>query len=248
MTESFKKSSPASQMLPNPHIVEVNPGEEQHLSSSIIDTINYEEAQIAQGVDPRALFLSGLSLRMAESARENTSDERSGLLNPKGLELWFERYKPEKFMVMMCDGRGFGQINNQYGHNVGDKVIEFIGQGITDRLRITNDDRVHEDRRNTDNSDAVGSVSGRWGGDEFISIVDLTGLTDEEATQAQQSVLDRFNEFGTYEDEVHGMIPISIRAVSVLGSRDENKEFSDYQNEADLLLTELTTKEKSETV
>ncbi len=262
MSEQIPKT-PAEQMLPNPHIKTVADGEERFYSADDLVSLQKELANAGeynfQGQIPPVTELGRAVTRLAQEARENTTDARSGLLNPKGLEMWFDRYKPEQFAFIMCDGRGFGQMNKLHGHEVGNDVISYMGQKITSELRVPGEKQSREEeieRKNSTANDVVGSVqvaqdiegsvSARWGGDEFIIIADLTGLDDDQAEEALNKIHKRLDDFGVYKDEDKGIsIPVSVRSASVFGKKSENKPFSYYQSEVDSVLQLVTEGEKS---
>jgi diguanylate cyclase (GGDEF)-like protein len=61
-----------------------------------------------------------------------------------------------KAALMMLDLDHFKQINDQYGHNVGDDVLRKFGQILTSMLRS-------------------GDIAARWGGEEFLVLMPSTG-------------------------------------------------------------------------
>jgi len=63
----------------------------------------------------------------------------------------------EGFVVIMLDIDHFKQVNDNYGHLVGDDVLEKIGSILQQRLRETD-------------------AAGRYGGDEFLIILSKTEL------------------------------------------------------------------------
>lgn len=65
------------------------------------------------------------------------------------------------FAVLFADINEFSRFNNQYGHEVGDKVLLNIGTSLKQSIR--KDDLV-----------------GRWGGDEFVGIYALSKQEDSE--------------------------------------------------------------------
>jgi diguanylate cyclase (GGDEF)-like protein len=65
--------------------------------------------------------------------------------------------------LLFMDIDHFKQVNDTYGHDVGDRVLQLVGTTLLHNLRAT---------------DAVG----RWGGDEFIAVV--TGIPGESALKA----------------------------------------------------------------
>jgi diguanylate cyclase (GGDEF)-like protein len=86
----------------------------------------------------------------------NQSDVLSGVLNRRG---FFDHIRPLTFLahrkgyvvaIMLLDIDNFKQVNDHYGHQAGDKVVQLVAQFIKKSVR---------------NSDIVA----RYGGDEFIA-------------------------------------------------------------------------------
>jgi len=91
-------------------------------------------------------------------------DQLTGLYNRYKIEEVFEYQKAltdrynEQFSLILMDVDHFKQINDQYGHDIGDEVIK----GVADVLR-----------QHTRKSDLIV----RWGGDEFVILATKTELT-----------------------------------------------------------------------
>ena len=69
------------------------------------------------------------------------------LLVPEGMA--------EPVSLVFFDCNGFKQINDQFGHRTGDKVLYYVGEAIRENVR-------NED------------IAARWGGDEFIVLLPET--------------------------------------------------------------------------
>jgi len=239
--------TPAEKMLPNVHIVSAPESTEFHplAEAAYLNLLNAEQAALQEGAAPSVLPLYGQALKHAKAARERTSDELSGLLNREGINLWFERNKPEKFAVLFLDARNFKKINDTYGHNTGDDVITYMGQRLTSRLRFAKaPERYVEKRKNPQAKDAVAGI-GRWGGDEMLVVVDLKGVDDKDDSKVVNVIQDKLSDFGTYtgtNNEVS--IPISIRSAAMIGRASDNKPLSDYQAALDAELIQLKEYEK----
>ncbi len=63
------------------------------------------------------------------------------------------------YAVALLDIDHFKQVNDRYGHDVGDQVLRTIGRVIRDSLR-------------------PGDHAGRWGGEEFLVVLPSTGIED----------------------------------------------------------------------
>jgi diguanylate cyclase (GGDEF)-like protein len=133
--------------------------------------------QIRSSILQSATDLKGCVDRMAQDTRESVSQLRSqvcvyqtkleeveqrtsrdtvtGLDNRQTVEAKIERRIAEKraFCVVMFDLNGFKQINDAHGHLAGDDLLKQFAQEMRSASRSTD-------------------VIGRWGGDEFIVILD----------------------------------------------------------------------------
>ena len=76
-------------------------------------------------------------------------DLLTGLLNQAALGRRIEEHEAYQGVVAVCDMDNFREINNRYGHLVGDEVLRNIGNLLQASIR-------HEDE------------AFRWGGDEFV--------------------------------------------------------------------------------
>ena len=89
-----------------------------------------------------------------------TTDEITGMSNRKSFDNRFEAYmkkKPEIASLFLLDIDYFKQINDSYGHSAGDRALAILA-GKIDALC-----REH------------GGFCGRWGGDEFIGVLPVSG-------------------------------------------------------------------------
>lgn len=76
-------------------------------------------------------------------------DRLTGLLNQSALVVRIEQTLEFGGVVAVCDMDNFNEVNNRYGHIVGDEVLRNIGHLLQGSIR-------HEDE------------AFRWGGDEFV--------------------------------------------------------------------------------
>lgn len=72
-------------------------------------------------------------------------------------EIAFANRTGEKLSLALIDIDNFKQINDQYGHEVGDRVLEMVAYELQNSVREAD-------------------IVGRWGGDEFIVILRNTDI------------------------------------------------------------------------
>jgi diguanylate cyclase (GGDEF)-like protein len=82
-------------------------------------------------------------------------DSLTGLANRRNTEgrIEWRIAHQQLFCVMMIDLNHFKQVNDTYGHPAGDSLLKQLSQELRSNLRSSD-------------------VAGRWGGDEFIIILD----------------------------------------------------------------------------
>lgn len=82
-------------------------------------------------------------------------DALTGLANRRNVEeriTWRIEHK-QAFCVMMIDVDGFKQVNDAYGHIAGDSLLKQFAEELRANSRVPD-------------------IVGRWGGDEFIAVLD----------------------------------------------------------------------------
>lgn len=130
------------------------------LNAVIADSSNDEIGDTARSIDrlTRAL-LEDMRLRAIAEEKllhQAHHDELTGLLNRKRgneiiAELDRERQSHPDRAILFLDLNGFKQINDHFGHDVGDQILVQVAR----RLQVTVDDQ---------------SPLIRWGGDEFVIV------------------------------------------------------------------------------
>jgi diguanylate cyclase (GGDEF)-like protein len=96
--------------------------------------------------------------RLEEAEKTASRDSLTGLRNRMSVESNIEHRLAEnkKFSVMMLDLNDFKQVNDTFGHAAGDDLLKQFASELTALSRS-------------------GDVVGRWGGDEFVVVVDAGG-------------------------------------------------------------------------
>jgi two-component system cell cycle response regulator len=130
-----------------------------------------------QNIMIRQQLVHKLRQREADLQRMALFDGLSGLYNRHGMDSVGARIikdihtKQTPLTFALVDLDHFKQINDGYGHQVGDAVIAEMGRAILDCIRV--DD-----------------VAARWGGDEFAII--MPGVSNDEAVATADRIRQRF--------------------------------------------------------
>lgn len=131
-------------------------------------------AALATGVGFGRRRRAVLTRRLAEANRAVATDTLTGLANRAGLEREFERLvagasRTAYVCLLMLDLDDFKQVNDQLGHEAGDRVLEHVGRQLA-RYR-PGDSPV---------------VAARLGGDEFVIAFLADTSAESETTMAER--------------------------------------------------------------
>jgi diguanylate cyclase (GGDEF)-like protein len=133
--------------------------------------------------------LDAYQLKLEAAEKTAAQDPLTGLMNRRKIEMMIERriQRGKPFSVGLIDLDGFKDVNDRLGHGAGDDLLRQFSADLKANARPT---------------DAVG----RWGGDEFILIVD--GVAAEARTH-----FERMKQWlgGSYSLEgAHGKAKVNI--------------------------------------
>ncbi len=154
-----------------------------------------------------------------EMERLSLTDELTGLLNRRGLKekARLKIQAARRFGISMCclaiDIDHFKQINDHYGHDVGDKALRHLARILTESTRT---------------SDAVA----RYGGEEFVIVLDNTAL--EGAGCLARKLRQDVAESVIYLPDGHFHMTISIG----IAEYSPSMTFHEFVKEADMALYE----------
>ena len=113
-------------------------------------------------------------------------DNLTGLLNQAALARRVDQSGAFEGVVAVCDMDNFKDVNDRYGHLVGDEILRNIGNLLKSSIR-------HQDE------------AFRWGGDEFVIL--FHNQLSEVARKRMVEISARLREFRV---RGHGMLPISF--------------------------------------
>jgi diguanylate cyclase (GGDEF)-like protein len=104
------------------------------------------------------------------------------------------KFEVGSFSVLFLDGDNFKSVNDNYGHDEGDRVLKAIANVLKDSVR---------------SADAVG----RYGGEEFV--VALLGANEEEAYNKAEEIRKKFPNVIKIEQNLEHLITASIGVASL---------------------------------
>jgi diguanylate cyclase (GGDEF)-like protein len=99
--------------------------------------------------------VSTYQTKLEDAEQRASHDALTGLDNRQGVEIKLQRRIEARrpFCVVMLDLNGFKQVNDTYGHEAGDDLLKQFSTELRSASRATD-------------------VIGRWGGDEFVVVLD----------------------------------------------------------------------------
>ncbi len=117
--------------------------------------------------------LAGLNRKIGKLSLENITDPLTGLVNRRGMQAMLDEWEEaeQPFSIIMADIDYFKRINDQFGHDVGDQVLQFLAQ------------RMQESSRPDD-------VLCRIGGEEFVLLLPAVdqGIAYKAAERLRQRI------------------------------------------------------------
>ena len=126
----------------------------------------------------------------------------------------------EPISVLFLDVDNFKNVNDQYGHDVGDQVLRKVGDVIRAAVRVH--DLVGRGTR------IDTSLAARFGGDEFEVLLSQTGK--ERASKVAERIVDQMRET-TFQTE-KGVLHVSL-SIGVASIPEDSTDFVDLRRKAD---------------
>ncbi len=118
-----------------------------------VHALNVQNSRLQQQVSERT---EALQLANDKLLQQSTHDFLTGVLNRRGVSIRFRTLQQQlgdnALTVVLLDLDYFKQLNDNYGHEVGDDVLTQVAHVLQTRLR------KHD-------------VVGRWGGEEFVLLL-----------------------------------------------------------------------------
>ena len=151
--------------------------------------------------------------------RLSTQDELTGLPNRRFALMSLKRVYTEHqrykncFAVILLDADGFKQVNDTFGHAIGDKVLNALAKRLQDSVRASD-------------------IVCRLGGDEFLIICPQT--CRDGATEIGKKILDAKSPFINGEGQLCWSGAVSV-GISIY-SPDVNTDYQELMVEADKAL------------
>ncbi len=163
-------------------------------------------------------LIARLSERIVQLAHMATHDPLTGALNRKGLrehgEIMLAAHLRKASMPMtaaIIDLDFFKQINDTFGHEAGDKVLQYLVELIHQRFRRKSD------------------VLARLGGDEFVLLLANTPLESAHAllVDLAHALQDNLPEYK------HHTLPVALSIGAAALHREQHNDLDDLLNAAD---------------
>jgi diguanylate cyclase (GGDEF)-like protein len=134
-----------------------------------------------------------VSYQLARAEQEGNTDGLTGLLNRRALDRRVHeefariRHDGDELAVALLDLDHFKQINDTFGHAIGDDVLRTVAGLLRDHTRTAD-------------------VLARYGGEEFVVLLPGTGLT--EATLAAEQLCERVRRYRW--DRIHDDLAVTV--------------------------------------
>ncbi|CAM5210715.1 diguanylate cyclase [Alishewanella longhuensis] len=166
--------------------------------------LNKRNQKLQQLVSERTSELEALTIKLKQRAEH---DPLTGLLNRAGFT---DRFKgllqscarqKQGLTLVLIDLDHFKQLNDQHGHNAGDKVLQHFSNLLRSRVRVTD-------------------AAGRWGGEEFIiamgncQVAGAKIFCDELLTSLQQTPC-VYHQVPLYYTATFGVVSLPITVDSL---------------------------------
>ncbi|WBW96438.1 cache domain-containing protein [Oceanirhabdus sp. W0125-5] len=185
---------------------------------------------IYHDVDSYIYFITNITtnfLKSNELERMALYDELTSLPNRRKLLNDFEDMIEDNShnqspVLAMIDIDHFKNVNDKYGHNVGDEVLKLLGECFNGRLR--HGDNIY-----------------RLGGEEFVVVFNNTTIED-----AQGVLKDIMNTFSQWNEELNGFpVTFSAGAIKIDSNLESATSLENLLNDADKLLYQAKNKGRS---
>lgn len=171
-----------------------------------LDSYADEHIRILETISRIAADAIGKSKQHDEAQANAMTDRMTGLPNARSLQLQFEREVARAdrgesgFQVLMLDLDGFKEVNDSFGHMVGDKMLDEVGQVILRQLREYD-------------------FLARYGGDEFVALI--PNASDTEVLELCKRVEKAVGEFKLVVDvDTTAAVGVSLGSAEYPGSGD----------------------------
>ncbi len=156
-------------------------------------------------------------------------DQLTGLYNRRGIQRDLENLHKQwideerNFSVILCDIDFFKDINDRYGHQVGDQVLSEIANIIKQSIRRSD-------------------MAARWGGEEFLIV--LPDASQREAYQVAEKIRNTVLMFSFY----HHMREIKVSLSSGVAQMRDADSIDDLIRQADNYMYQAKAKGRNITM
>jgi len=174
----------------------------------------YRMVKLREDLEQRQLGQAA-ALRLAQYAEESARrDYLTRLLNRSGIiELYHalamnRRADASSFAVILLDIDHFKEVNDRFGHSVGDQVLAGVAEIMSTSVRS-------------------GDIVGRWGGEEFLLICSVTDC------DAAMSIANKLRAaIEAHNFSVAGRVTASLGVYCCIGKMDTLEQLVSYADAA----------------
>lgn len=149
--------------------------------------------------------------QVAEAARH---DQLTGMLTKEAwkAEIQDRLESDAPFAVIFMDMDAFKKVNDTYHHERGDSILEQFGRHMRKHFRRAGDSLAHEKLFQGQDGSTDNASMGRYGGDEFGIVVDLSG-GEHRSDDPEENLANSMEHLRSVIDSFVAAQPEEIRAL-----------------------------------
>ena len=140
-----------------------------HSTALAVEVFDDNTQRLMSNLAVRAGERIGMMRAFAQSQTQASTDPLTGLLNRRSFQDRAAELmrSGKRFAAVYCDLDHFKKLNDEHGHDVGDRALRLFSKVLKDSIR-------------------PGDLASRWGGEEFVLV--LSDVSAEEAVTALERI------------------------------------------------------------
>ncbi|WP_448583505.1 GGDEF domain-containing protein [Thermocrinis sp.] len=183
-----------------------------------VKDLKQQNEKFIKKIEEQQRIIDDLKTKLKVVEAEANIDPLTNLFNKRSIERSLQEFyslckkSQTSFSLAIIDLDNFKQINDNYGHHVGDLVLAKVARILRTSMRAKD-------------------IIGRWGGDEFIAIMPNTGL--EKAKFAVQRLKSNLEKMEIIAEGKRFKVSVSV---GIVECNQRHKDWLDMIKEADILM------------